>query len=262
MRTTLATTVAVMTLAGCATLPGPSSPGLPGPTSDAATPSADEPRSPAGTDEIATLPNLCGRPGQLVPGALARMNRDTVAHVGPGPSYEPTGAAIAENATRLPDPYQVVAGDRVVIQDGPLRVGDVDWFLVYSAEERGVVSIGATIPTSDVWMPASDGDRPLLEPIAADSVYCLFVAAGGPGRAALLIPSSQCSGSGLCALAWAATAPSGGRCRLLVADRDSNEVVVDADVSAWSSGASWWHDARSRLLVDTDCIWSVRTAEA
>jgi hypothetical protein len=45
-------------------------------------------------------------------------------------------------------------------------------------------------------------------------------------------------------------------------DSDSKEVVVDAAVDEWSSGASWWHDAGSRLMVDTECIWSVRTAEA
>jgi len=198
-----------------------------------------------------------------VPGALARVNQDTAARVGPGPHYEPTGAVIAQTSTRLPDPYHVLAGDRVVVQDGPLRVGDVDWFLVYSAEERGVVSIGATVPTSDAWVPGRDGGQPLFEPLDGDNVHCLFVAAGGPGRAALMIPPGQCSSGGLCpsaALAWVATAPSSGRCRLVISD--SREVVVDAAVSEWSSGASWWHDPKSRLLVDTDCIWSVRTAEA
>jgi hypothetical protein len=193
------------------------------------------------------------------------VNRDTVAHIGPGRQYEPTGAAIAETPTRLPDPYRVLAGDRVVIQDGPLRVGDVDWFLVYSAEERGVVSIGATVPTSDVWVPASDSEGPLLEPLDGDTVHCLFVAAGGPGRSALIIPPGQCSSGGLCppaALAWVATAPSGEGCRLVMTDSDSNEVVVDAAVDEWSSGASWWHDAGARLTVDTECIWSIRTAEA
>ena len=264
MRATVATTVAVIALAACAAQTGPSSPGQSRPTVAVATPSADDRGSAVATEEIPTLPNLCGRPGQLVPGALARVNQDTVARVGPGVHFEPTGATIAESLTRLPDPYHVRAGDRVVVQDGPLRVGDVEWFLVYSAEARGVGSFGATVPISgDVWVPASDGEGVLFEPL--DGVACLFVAAGGPGRAALIIPSGPCASGGLCppaALAWVASAPSGGGCHLMMTDSGSRNVVVDADVSGWSSGASWWHGAESRLLVDTDCIWSVRTAEA
>lgn len=268
VRATLAMTVAAMALAGCAAQPRPSSPGLAGPTAVVATPSADERGSPVAPEEIPTLTNLCGRPGQLVPGGVARANQDTVVHVGPGAHFEPTAATIAESLTRtpLPDPYQVSAGDRVVIQDGPLRVGDVDWFLVYSAEERGVGSFGATVPIShDVWVPASDGERVLFEPLEGDTVPCLFVAAGGPGRAVLIIPSGPCASGALCApaaLAWVASAPSAGACRLVMTDSDSKDVVVDADVGEWSSGASWWHGAESRLLVETDCIWSVRTADA
>jgi hypothetical protein len=267
VRATLATTVAAMMLTGCTVEPAPSSPGLSRPTVAATTPSADERRSAAATEQRLTLPNLCGRPGQLVPGGLARVNRDTVTHTGPGPHYDPTGAAVAvvnPDQKVLPEPYRVLAGDRVVVDDGPLRIGDMDWFLVYSAEVRGEVSVGATVPTSASWVPARDGEGSLFEPLDG-STHCLFLAAGGPGRAALEVPPDQCSSGGLCpagALAWVATAPPGESCRLVMTDRDSREVVIDADVSDWSTGASWWRDRESRLFVDTDCIWSVRIAEA
>ena len=265
VRATLATTVAALTLAGCAAQPGPSSPGLPRPTVAVATPSSDDRRSAAATEERTTLPNLCGRPGQLLPGGLARVVRDTVTHTGPGPHYEPTGAATAvlPSRTSLPEPFPVLGGDRVVVEEGPLRIGDVDWFLVYSADVRGEVSVGETVPTSASWVPARDSDGSLFEALDA-SVRCIFLAAGGPGWSALDIPQNQCSSGAPCpagALAWVATAPLGDSCHLLMTDRDSKEVVIDADVGEWSSGASWWPQAGSRLLVDTDCVWSVRAAE-
>jgi hypothetical protein len=200
-----------------------------------------------------------------VPGGLARVVRDTVTHTGPGPHYEPTGAATAITPARtsLPEPFRVLAGDRVVVEDGPLRIGDADWFLVYSVGVRGEVSVGETVPTGASWVPARDGEGSLFEPLD-DSVRCLFLAAGGPGHSALEIPQNQCSSGAPCpagALAWVATAPPGESCRLVMTDRDSLEVVIDADVSEWSSGASWWPEAGSRLFVDTDCIWSVRAAE-
>jgi len=212
------------------------------------------------------LLNLCGRPGQLVPGGLARVSRDTVTHTGPGAHYEPTGTAVAviPDPSRTPKPYRVFAGERLVVQDGPLRVGEVDWFLVYSAEVRGEVSVGEIVPTSAAWVPARDGEGSLLEAVDG-TVECLFLASGGPGRAALEVPLSQCSSGALCpagALAWVATAPPGERCRLVMTDTDSKEVVIDVDVSEWSSGALWWRGRESRLFVDTDCTWSVRTAEA
>lgn len=193
------------------------------------------------------------------------MNRDTVTRTGPGPDYEPTGAAVAQGPTRTdqPEPYRVFAGDRVVVEHGPLRIGDTDWFLVHSAEERGEVSVGAIVPTSASWVPARDGEATLFEPIDASIANCVFVAAGGPGRAALNVPSDQCSTGGLCrtgALAWVAAAPLGASCRFLATDEDSKEVVIEADVSEWSSGAVW-SPRETRLTVDTDCIWSLQTAE-
>jgi hypothetical protein len=135
------------------------------------------------------------------------VNRDTVTHTGPGPHFEATGAATAviPARTALPEPFRVLAGDRVVVEDGPQRVGDVD------------------------------------------------------------IPPDDCSSGAPCpggALAWVATAAPGESCRFVMTDRESGEVVIDADVAEWSSGASWWRDRESRLFVETDCVWSVRTAEA
>ena len=265
MRATLASTAAALILIGCAVAPAPSSPGLSLPTVAATTPSADERSSAAATEQPLTLANLCARPDQLVPGGLARVNRDTVTHIGPGPHFEPTGAATAVLPTRtaLREPFRILAGDRVVVEDGPLRVGDVDWYLVYSTEVRGEVSVGETVPTAASWVPARDGQGLLLEPIDGN-VACHFLAAGGPGRAALIIPPDHCSSGTPCpgALAWVATAPAGESCRFVMTDRESGEVMIEADVEEWSSGASWWRDREARLSVETDCIWSVRTAEA
>ncbi len=254
-----------MILTGCAVPPAPSSPEFSRPTA-AATPSAQERSSAAATEQPLTLANLCGRPGQLVPGGLARVNRDTVTHTGPGPHFEATGAttAVIPARTALPEPFRVLAGDRVVVEDGPLRVGEVDWYLVFSAEVRGEVSVGETVPTSASWVPARDGEGSLFEPLDG-SVACHFLAAGGPGQAALIIPPDDCSSGAPCpggALAWVATAAPGESCRFVMTDRESGEVVIDADVAEWSSGASWWRDRESRLFVETDCVWSVRTAEA
>ena len=193
------------------------------------------------------------------------MKRDMVTRTGPGPDYEPTGAALADGPgrTHQPEPYRVLAGDRVVVEHGPLRIGDTDWFLVHSAEARGVVSVGAIVPTSASWVPARDGETTLLEPIQGSIANCLLVAAGGPGRVTLNVPPDQCSAGGLCragALAWVAAAPIGASCRLLATNMDSNEVVIEADVTEWSSGAVW-SPRETRLTVDTDCTWSLRTAE-
>jgi hypothetical protein len=168
-------------------------------------------------------------------------------------------------ADRLPDPYRVIAGDRVVVEDGPLRIGEVDWFMVYSADARGEGNLGTSVPTSAAWAPVRDGEGSLFEPIDGLAGQCSFVAAGGPGQSILEIPPDSCSGLEACgagALAWVAAAPSGEGCRFLMTDTDSNEVVIEAEVIEWSSGASWSRDRETRLLVDTDCTWSVRTAEA
>lgn len=203
--------------------------------------------------------------GELVRGPVARVNRDTVTRAGPGLHYEPTGAVVADGwiETAAPEPYRVFAGDRVVVEHGPLRIGDTDWFLVHSAEVRGVVSVGAIVPTSSSWVPASDGEAALFEPVDGTSGECVFVTAGGPGRFALNIPSEQCSTGGLCragALAWVAAAPPGETCRFLATDEEPGEVVIEADVSEWSSGAVW-SPRETRLTVDTDCIWTLRTTE-
>ena len=265
MRIRLATTVAAMMVTGCVVQPAPTSSEPLRATMAAMTPSPEVRESAAATEHAATVPNLCGRPGQLVPGGLARVNRDTVAHTGPGQHYVPTGAAVAviPNPSGPPEPYRVMAGDRVVVEDGPLRIGKVDWFLVYSAEVRGEVSVGDIVPTSVQWVPTRDREGPLFEALDG-SVRCRFLAAGGPGRSSLNIPSGQCPSAGPCptaALAWIAAAPPGERCHLLLTDRDTGEVVIDVELSEWSSGASWWRDRGARLLVETDCTWSLRTAE-
>ena len=195
------------------------------------------------------------------------MNRDTITRTGPGPDYEPTGAVLGDGLTRTyqPQPYSVSAGDRVVVEHGPLPIGDTDWFLVYSAEDRGEISVpGAIMPTSAAWVPARDGEATLFEPIDRNVANCVFVAAAGPGRSALTVPPDGCSSGGLCragALTWVAAAPPGESCRLIMTDSDSQEVVIEADVMEWSSGALWSHGGETRLIVDTDCTWSLRTTE-
>ena len=196
------------------------------------------------------------------------MKRDTTTRTGPGPDYEPTGAALAGvSALRsaVPEAFRVLAGDRVVVEAGPLRMGDMDWFLVTPTEDRGEISVPAAIvPTSAAWVPARDGEATLFEPIDGSTANCVFVAAAGPGRSALTVPPDGCSSGGLCragALTWVAAAPLGESCRLLVTDSDSQEVMIEADVMEWSSGAVWSHTGETRLIVDTDCTWSLRTTE-
>ena len=243
--------VAVTTLSACGAPPAPVSPA----------PSLTAPPAIA----LPEASNLCEERDQIVPGAVVAVTADTVPRRGPGTGYEETHAAVVRTGSPLPsEPYQLAAGDRLVVEEGPLRVGDVEWFLVYSADYRGEISVGSVVPTSAAWVPADDGSEPLLELRNPETLDCQFNAAGGAGAMALNIPAADCSSSAGClpaSIAWAAVAPSGGVCSLLVTIPETGTVVVEEAVVESATGASWRPQGDARLVIRTDCTWSLRTAE-
>lgn len=254
------TVVLSLVATGCGPQPAPVSRAPAPPTARLPTASTT---APPATSALLDASDLCVERGQIVPGALVAIAGDTVPRRGPGAEYDVTQAVVVGSAEPS-KPYQLAAGDRLVVEEGPLQVAGVEWFLVYSADDRGTVSVGTMVPTSRAWVPAVDGGTPLLELLNDDTLHCHFSAAGGGGSIVLDIQSAGCSPGAACqpaSLAWAAVAPSSGPCRLLVTTADTETVVVDESVVDWSTGGSWWPPSHSRLVVHTDCTWSLRRVE-
>ncbi len=186
-------------------------------------------------------------------------------HAGPGAGYEQVrGIDVALGAVPVGDPYVLNVGERIVIQDGPLRVDGSDWYSVRAAD---LPDPGDTI-FAEGWVAAGPPGAGNLALLTEPRTGCCYSAAGS-GRA--VSPPVQaaraCQAPSLCAqvIAWAAAAPDpSAQCRIRISREGSEALLVaDEEISGWERGGAFWPGGPGAVVViDGDCTWSVHIGPA
>ena len=192
------------------------------------------------------------------------MVRDGFAvHSGPGSAYPPVEATRTglSGVETVGAPYLLIVGQRLIIQDGPIRLEGSAW---YSVRPAGLVSL-ADVFFTEGWVPVDEGGDALLEPSATPDASCCFSASGmGIGASVQVSPPAACNAEAGCAraIAWAAgLADPAGICTLRITQ--SATVIVDQRIEGWARGGAWWPEhAEAAIVVETNCSWSLHVGPA
>jgi len=227
------------------------------PASGSPAPSVVQPAPPS---EPASSP----RAGEFQRDSVVEVVRDGFAvHSGPGSGYPPVEATRTRpsGVETVGAPYLLSVGERLKIQDGPIRLEGSAW---YSVRPAGLVSLG-DLSFAEGWVPADEGGDAILEPSATPDASCCFSAAGmGIGASVQVPPPARCSAEAGCAraIAWAAgLADPAGSCMLRMTQ--SATVIVDQRIEGWARGAAWWPEhAEAAIVVETNCSWSLHVGPA
>ena len=233
--------------------PSPSSP-----TTQLPTPSLGQPASPTQSANPPTTDDLQRD-------SVVEVVRDGVAvYSGPGSGYPHVEATRTRpSGVETVGPYLLSVGERLIIQDGPIRLGGSAW---YSVRPAGLVSLGDLF-FAEGWVPVDEGGDAYLEPSATPDASCCFSASGmGIGASVQVPPPAACSAEAGCAraIAWAAglADPTGG-CTLRITEERSATVIVDQRIEGWARGAAWWPEhAEAAIVVETNCSWSLHVGPA
>lgn len=201
------------------------------------------------------------------------FTRDTVVRVlqdgltlrsGPGHAYGEVGAHdVGPGSVELIDtPYLLATGERLLIQDGPLRIEGIDWYSVRAADLPEPDDVIFT----EGWVPAREGDAEYLETASASDASCCFSAAGvGSGVTVPVPPPGACSPSACGrAIAWVGgISEPAGTCQIQITQAITGEVIGEKSIRGWSRVVAWWHEQEGAgVVIETDCSWSVHVGPA
>lgn len=253
----------------------------PGETPDPmATPTAAPPESPEQTDDPSPTPD--GDLALIAPWQSVRVTVNGLAvRRGPGTQYDLVSDYRYDDETNTEvletDEVRLDEGHFLWVEDGPLVIDGVPWYRVYD-------SLPQTEPRDDIGRWDADGDEFLT-----DAGWV----AGGSGSNAYLVletgpePSGPIFGEGLDPYAitfgtgdgrtdsfdfglpvsarWAAAAPEGGSCSIVIRLVPADIEIVSMEVDEWAFGDDFWPKdmitgptGEHWLEVETDCTWSLR----
>jgi hypothetical protein len=160
-------------------------------------------------------------------------------------------------------PYLLRAGERLFIQDGPIRSEGKDWYSVRPAQSPEL----GDLFFAEGWAPIGEGSDTYLEASAMPDPSCCFSAAGVESGATLQVPRlATCTAPSACgrALAWVAgLADPALTCELRITQDTTDAVIVEERIEGWARGAEWWPEhAEAAMIVETDCSWSLHLRPA
>lgn len=287
--------LASVLLAGCTAGDGTFTPGpTPSPESMATVrgsepASASEEPSVTASRSVVEFPIATSQPGYLGPWVGAQTLVDRLAvRKGPGATYPMISAyrddfvtgtsVLAEPAVRLP------AGYYVFIDQGPLVIDGIGWYLVWNRPQPGELSEnhlswdsgGDKLP-NEGWIAGGLGTTPYLKvgdppPGPGDffaalvTPYPLMHATGNGRSDVFTVPVN----AGL-AVHWVAGDPEGLACDLKVTIKPLGDVILTQHVAdAWDAGWGPWPTLQQSgetgpapagdywLEVESDCTWSLQ----
>jgi hypothetical protein len=193
--------------------------------------------------------------------------RDGIALLrGPGKGYLEVDAmrtSVSLGVEAIDAPYVLRAGERLFIQDGPIRTDGTDWYSVRPAQSPEL----GDFFFAEGWVPVGEGGESYLRATAMPDPSCCLSAAGvGSGATLQVPPLATCTGPSACgrAIAWVAGLPDpADTCELRITQDKADGPIIDERIAGWARGAAWWPErAEAAIVVETDCSWSLHLRPA
>jgi hypothetical protein len=181
---------------------------------------------------------------------------------GPGTGYTMLAAARwgGDGIQVLGSPYRLAAGEELIVGQGPLAIDGRDWYAVrHTDEEIQWTPPGDPESAIHGWIATIDGAEEFVRLVAEASEPCCFYESGvGPATTAEVatLPAGPPGASRGFVITLGHAEPVGS-CHIRVID-ESDQVLLDETVVGWGNPGAWWPGEGDRLVIETDCSWSLR----
>jgi hypothetical protein len=180
---------------------------------------------------------------------------------GPGTAYTLLAAARWDDdgVEVLGSPYRLSVGDELVIGQGPLAIDGRDWYGVMNSDR----AINWTLPGDPEfgvpgWVAANDGAAAFVRLVTQASDSCCFSNSGiGPATTGEVPAPPTPQGGSRGVEITVGHADPAESCHVRVAD-ETGHVLVEETIVGWGNASGWWPGEGSRLLIETECSWSLR----
>lgn len=180
---------------------------------------------------------------------------------GPGTAYTLLDAARWDDSGTevLGSPYRLVAGEQLVIGQGPLAIDGRDWYSVRHTDDE-IRWTPPGDPGSGIhgWIATNDEAAEFVRLVVEASDPCCFVESGvGPSTTATVptLPVPPSGGMRGFTLTVGHVDPAAA-CHVLVTDH-TGEVLLDDTIVGWGNPGAWWPGEGGRLVIETECAWSL-----
>ena len=221
--------------------------------------------TPSATSEPSATPSPTSSPtaDHYSAGDVLAVTGDGLAvREGPATAYTVLAATRWDDSGSevLGSPYRLVAGEQLVVGQGPLTIDGRDWYAVAHSDDS-IQWTAIDEPESGIygWIAANEGEADFVRLVAEGSDPCCFVQSGVGSATTAVVPALPVGVPGAIrgfTLTIGHSDPAGS-CHVRVTD-DADQVLLDQTIVGWSNPGAWWPGDGDQLIIETECSWSLR----